>query len=544
MQARPVTRFTIADVIDLLRKKRKTALERDRSIEVPVPSKPFMMNSLRRVALVSLVYFAASVGAQQEARNDINSWSPGKLRSRGDEALSLRNYDEALQLIRKAAELEPENGINHFKLFRVQSRMRKHSDALGSITKAVELDPSNNSYRKSKAKLLKQLGQCDIAVNELKSIQGDDSEEYTKLYEEASQCESDILHAGHAMLNEDYYSASQYYQRAISQVEQASDLLFLKAEALYHHGDYYGVISDTGQVLKQHAQNLEAYRLRGDAYGRLGEHDSAIQHYREALKFDPEHKGCKEGHKFIKKIEKKRKKGDDAYDNGNFSDAIQFYTQAMEIDPTHTAFNRPTQLKIVKAYSRLGNHQKALAAASKHIEEEESLEGLWALGDAQTHAEQFEDAVRTFSQAYENAPDGEMKQQAKKKVQEAQVALKQSKEKNYYKILGLPRTASKKEIKSAYRKLALKWHPDKNPDNLEEAEKMFADIGEAYEVLSDDEMKAKYDRGEDVFDNQGGGGGGGGHHFDPRMFFNQQFHGGGGGQRRGGGGQQFHFKMG
>jgi DnaJ-class molecular chaperone len=62
--------------------------------------------------------------------------------------------------------------------------------------------------------------------------------------------------------------------------------------------------------------------------------------------------------------------------------------------------------------------------------------------------------------------------------------LKQSKEKNYYKILGIPRTAGKKEIKSAYRKLALEWHPDKNEDK-EKAEQMFQDISEAYEVLSD-----------------------------------------------------------
>lgn len=501
------------------------------------------MNSLRRVAVASLVYLAATVSAQDAARNDINSWSPGKLRSRGDEALSLRKYDEALKLIRKAAELEPENGMNHFKLFRVHSRMRKHSDALGSITKAVELDPSNNSYRKSKAKLLKQLGQCDIAVNELKQIQGDESEEYSKLMQDASQCESDIFHAGQAMLQEDYYSASQYYQRAISQVEQATDLLFLKATALFETGDYYGVISDTGQVLKQYPQHLEAYELRGNAYGRLGEHDTALQHYREALKLDPEHKGCKEGHKFIKKIEKKRKKGDEAYSSGKFEDAIKFFDQAMEIDPTHSAFNRPTLLKVVKSYSRLGQHNKAIAAATKHIEEEESLEGLWALGDAQTDAELFEEAVQTFAQAAETAPDGELKQQAHEKVKEAQVALKQSKEKNYYKILGIQRTATKKEIKSAYRKLALQWHPDKNPDNLEEAEKKFADIGEAYEVLSDEELKGKYDRGEPVFENQGGGGGGGGHHFDPRMFFNQQFHGGGGHHFQGGG-QRFHFNMG
>jgi DnaJ family protein C protein 3 len=117
--------------------------------------------------------------------------------------------------------------------------------------------------------------------------------------------------------------------------------------------------------------------------------------------------------------------------------------------------------------------------------------------------------------------------------------LKQSKEKNYYKILGIPRTAGKKEIKSAYRKLALEWHPDKNEDK-EKAEQMFQDISEAYEVLSDEEMKAKYDRGEPVFENQGGGGGGG-HHGFPEQMFRQHFNRGGGGGR---GGRQHHFHFG
>lgn len=73
-------------------------------------------------------------------------------------------------------------------------------------------------------------------------------------------------------------------------------------------------------------------------------------------------------------------------------------------------------------------------------------------------------------------------------------------------------------------------------DNKEEAEKNFHDIGEAYEVLSDDELKAKYDRGEEVFENQGGGGGGGRHHFNAHQFFQQNF--------GGGGGTRFHFRHG
>ncbi|XP_055004427.1 dnaJ homolog subfamily B member 2 isoform X2 [Boleophthalmus pectinirostris] len=65
---------------------------------------------------------------------------------------------------------------------------------------------------------------------------------------------------------------------------------------------------------------------------------------------------------------------------------------------------------------------------------------------------------------------------------------------DYYKILGVPKTASQEDIKKAYRKLALKWHPDKNPDNKEEAEKKFKELAEAYEVLSDKSRRDSYDR--------------------------------------------------
>nr|CAH7736419.1 unnamed protein product [Callosobruchus chinensis] len=64
---------------------------------------------------------------------------------------------------------------------------------------------------------------------------------------------------------------------------------------------------------------------------------------------------------------------------------------------------------------------------------------------------------------------------------------------DYYKILNIPRSATKDQIKKAYKLLALKWHPDKNPDKPEEACKRFREISQAYEVLSDPKKKKSYD---------------------------------------------------
>lgn len=66
--------------------------------------------------------------------------------------------------------------------------------------------------------------------------------------------------------------------------------------------------------------------------------------------------------------------------------------------------------------------------------------------------------------------------------------------KDYYSILGVERGADDKAIRNAYRKAAVKWHPDKNPDNKEAAEKKFKEIAEAYDVLSNPETRAVFDR--------------------------------------------------
>ena len=84
---------------------------------------------------------------------------------------------------------------------------------------------------------------------------------------------------------------------------------------------------------------------------------------------------------------------------------------------------------------------------------------------------------------------------------------------DYYEVLGVQRGATDQEIKSAYRKLALQFHPDRNPNNPD-AEEKFKECSEAYAVLADAEKRGMYDR----FGHAGVGGGAAGGGFDPTVF--------------------------
>ncbi|HMF45398.1 MAG TPA: molecular chaperone DnaJ [Candidatus Udaeobacter sp.] len=96
---------------------------------------------------------------------------------------------------------------------------------------------------------------------------------------------------------------------------------------------------------------------------------------------------------------------------------------------------------------------------------------------------------------------------------------------DYYEVLGVERNAAGEEIKRAYRKLAVKFHPDKNPDDPH-AEEKFKELGEAYDVLMDPDKRAAYDRFGHTAFAQGGAGFGGGFH-DPFEIFREVFGGGG-----------------
>lgn len=298
-----------------------------------------------------------------------------------------------------------------------------------------------------------------------------------------------------------------------------------RAFCLYFSGEMYESIADTGKVLKIESNNIPALELRGGAYYTLGELESAMNHYRQGLKFDPEHEGCKGGYRQVKKVQDLLKK----ISNSNNDDAtIPLLLKLIDADPQHRTIADKARMDLAKAYANLKQFAKAKEAANTVLSRDQNnAQAHRILGLVYMEAEEYEQAVQSFRKAHELAGDnGDIENELRK----AETALKQSTQKDYYKILGVSRTATLKSIKKSYREQALLWHPDKHlgDEEKERAEKKFQSVAEAYEVLSDKEKREKYDRGEEVFPNQGGENGGG---HNP---FNHHF-------RQGGQHFQFHF---
>lgn len=304
----------------------------------------------------------------------------------------------------------------------------------------------------------------------------------------------------------------------------------------------FDAIADLGTVLKLESSNLPALQLRGEVLYSLGDKQSleaAVTHFRQGLHSDPEHKGLKKLFRQLKKLLKLMSNAEDVMARGDFAAAVDDWEAAIAVDPMHGELNKALYVQLCTAELQLKQYAKAQTACAHAVRIDDSNANAHAkLSEALLGLERFEDAVREAKRAVELDDSSREFQEA---VQRAEAALQQSKNKNYYKILGVARDASAKEIKKAYRKQALEWHPDKHADKAEaereEVHRKFHDIAEAYEILSDDDVRARYDRGEDVTGNA---------QSQQQNPFQRHPFGGGGNffrQGGGGGGHTFHFNF-
>ena len=322
-------------------------------------------------------------------------------------------------------------------------------------------------------------------------------------------------------------------------------------------------------LLRNNSQDPEALVLRGRALYAQGENDKATQHFRQALNCDPDFKDAVKYLRMVQKLDRMKAEGNEAFKTGRYQKAIDLYGQALEVDPINKGINskilqnRAMALikvcttfiagsfsmykKLICCYSQTKNYKAAIADSIRALALDPTyVKARKTKARALGESGDWDAAVREYKAIAESNPS---EPGIAKDVRNAELELKKSKRKDYYKILGVEKDAGDNEIKKAYRKLAIVWHPDKNPDNEEAAEK-FKEIGEAYETLSDAQKRQRYDSGEDLIDPSemfGGMGGHGGFNaggIDPSVLFEMMNGGGMGGGGGGGSGPTFTFSTG
>ncbi|KAL2509449.1 DnaJ protein P58IPK-like protein [Forsythia ovata] len=432
-----------------------------------------------------------------------------------------------LQPLVAALDGQPSDAAALFERASQSIKVKKYSEALDDLNAAIETDPGLSEAYRHRASILRQLcryGESEKSYKKFLEINPRNSaaeKELSQLFQAQSALDSakTLFDSG------DFTKALEYIDKVVLVFSPAcSNAKLLKARLLLAAKDYSSAISETGYILKEDEDNLEALLLRGRAYYYLADHDVAIRHYQKGLRLDPEHGELKKAYFGLKNLLKKSKSAEDNASKGKLRLAVEEYKTALALDPDHIAHNVHLHLGLCKVLVKLARGKEAVTSCSGALEiDEELVEALVQRGEAKLLVEDWEGAVADLKSAAEKSPQDVNIREA---LARAERSLKLSKRKDYYKILGVSKTAPMSEIKRAYKKLALQWHPDKNADNRAEAEAKFQEIAAAYEILGDEEKRTKYDSGEDIDEGMGMGGGG----FNPF----------------GGGGQQytFHFEGG
>lgn len=463
-------------------------------------------------------------------------------RQEGNELFKQKNYTGAVEKYTDGINADSSNPLLYGNRSAALMALNKFPEALQDAKTAVGLDQSNTKAQLRLAKLTGLNGDPQEALRLYSSITPPPPQGDTLPFLEMQR---NLSQAGN-LSGKSAYFALEAAKRLLGRgVEPPYSWRLQEAKILMEIGRGAEAESLAVALLRE-KQTPEALVLRGKLIlQNSGEVETAVAHFRQALQLDPDNADAKRLFKEVKAIEAFKSEGNDAFKARNYRSASEKYTQSIDLCVSSGITGSSTLCKLysnrASARSALGEHAEALDDCEKSLEIDPTFVKPMRLR-ARTlfQLEKWEDSIQAFKKVLETDPQD---QRVRSELRSAELEFKKSQRKDLYKTLEVEKTASGSEIKKAYRKKALQYHPDKNPGDAV-AEDKFKEVTEAYETLSDDDKRRRYDAGADL-DLDDGMGYGGGSPFasggvDPSVFF-QMFGGGAGGSPFGAqyGGSQF-----
>ncbi|RMC06822.1 hypothetical protein DUI87_16270 [Hirundo rustica rustica] len=492
------------------------------------------------LVLLDLQYQGAECGINAEVEKQLEM---------GKKLLAAGQLADALSHFHAAIEGDSENYIAYYRRATVYLAMGKSKAAIRDLSKVVELKQDFTSARLQRGHLLLKQGKFDEAEDDFKNVRVmkkevlwsrlqlfsgnltrvDDKTGVVILYvlqdsyeewllqlksspsnneEKEAQTQltkSDELQRLHtqalsAYQQEDYEAAISLLDEILAVCVWDAELRELRAECYIKEGEPSKAISDLKAAAKLKNDNTEAFYKISRIYYQLGDHELSLSEVRECLKLDQDHKQCFSLYKQVKKLNKQIESAEEFIREGRYEDAISKYETVMKTEPEVPVYSTRAKERICHCLSKNQQATEAIKVCTEVLQlEPTNVNALKDRAEAYLLEDMYEEAIKDYETAQANS---ENDQQIREGLERAQRMLKQSQKRDYYKILGVKRNARKQEIIKAYRKLASQWHPDnfQSEEEKKKAEKKFIDIAAAKEVLTDPEMRRKFDAGEDPLD--------------------------------------------
>ena len=506
------------------------------------------------------------------------SVSVDELKKRGDEAFRARLYQVAIQSYSQALE-RTETSALYTNRAAASLMLLLFKEANADCDRALAIDAAFVRAWFRKATALRGIGRLDDAISALeKGLEMDGSNDAAiKELSMLRGAKNDLQLLRRAVNEEKQFKVSlTKLEGLIREIGGGfRDFNILKMVCLLNLNRTEDAYNLSNAMMRVSSNgDVELLHVRAECLYSMGDIENCLKHLQQAVRSDPDNTKVRAYYRIIRDIEEKKEAGAAAFKRGEFLEAASLWAAAISLvdakESTVKAERRGGQVKAKlhfnrgTALSKLKKHESAATECDSAIALDPSYlkayvkraECNFALGGA--------DRIKRCIADYEKVQELQAEEEGPKidcarKIKEAKVALKRAGRKDFYAILGVAQNADEDDIKKAYKKAALKYHPDRHSSSTEEekseAERKFKEVGEAYECLTDPEKKERYDSGVDPedLDNPHAGGCGHGHGghgggmggIDPnilfQMFMAQQGSGGGGGRGGGGRGGGFHF---
>lgn len=503
----------------------------------------FSRRTITRLAIAGL--FAIIFFSQIQGVGGAVVGGPNPEIKAGDEAMvkGRSSYDEAIKHYTKALGTLPQEQLfkAYYKRAEVYQLQKKYPEALADLNEFVKAKP-NKSAIMSRIKvniLLANFAAVAEDYKQLMTVDAKKKDEYQAKSHEYMNVDANLQYVQNNLANVagmDQNQRANFYRTCAGvlgpilqdHAKNNEVLALIRIECALESHDHNVVRAEVNKILEKNPNNLKALYFKARSFNMMGAIDAAKSHIRKCLTFDQEFVYCVQLHKQIKAYDKQKKAIQEAKDGRQWQMALDAITEAFRIDPDGPDSNEFRKDRC-NLYYNLRKITEGLEACTTCMDLEGDNPGLLDVYLTRADLHILNDDLDAAQADVAKAKEFD---QRSRKVAEKEANLnrlrKLADRKDYYKILGVPKSSSEKDIKSAYRKLAMQYHPDKT-GKMDDAEKekaqlLFRDIAEAKEVLCDEEKRGKYDRGEDLNEQQGHNH----HHHNPF----------------GGGGQHFNFHFG